>query len=543
MKQKRHNGQFQKWTTAIVLVFAFFAGCRKYDNITTGPKQDYEELKTKFFNTNSTADSEIRKLAADIKKQDSIFKFLPDFVRKNGLPKWDKVIYKTSSNSKVSGGQNSSVFTNSITASANSSSSTSNNDDQGVFFIPLQSQNSQEIKSYITAYKHNDSLYTYRLYNKDSLNAVQAGSTDTKNNLLNTQAVFGFFEKSINNVDSVNINAPVIATIKSVNISFDSPSSASSNNTVVTNSIASSSSCSMSISVTIEYSLEIWSDGNSAWIVESVSVSMEIVIDCSGGGGGGGCGCGGSSGGGSTGGVGYYDPTVGGYWWNYGSGWPWYTGGGGGYNDPNWYWWWTGGGGGTYIPSYYDYAVPPFTWTFSGDDGTTFTDPDPLIEPNFQFDPADNYETTYPRFTNMVKNLKTFVKNNPKVLNALQAYSGFSKQQILNHLTFGQGPTIKVEEMTGRYGFYNKNNGNKTLHIRASYVRGLEQAFLQSTQEATAFLLAVTILHEYVHLGTTQNNISEGIYDFGYGFERDAFNVIVDDDNAGTVVIKFSQYF
>lgn len=202
-----------------------------------------------------------------------------------------------------------------------------------------------------------------------------------------------------------------------------------------------------------------------------------------------------------------------------------------------------GGGGGTYVPSYNDYAVPPFTWNFNGDDGTTFTDPDPLIEPDFQFDPADNYETTYPRFTNMVKNLKTFVKNNPKVLNALQAYSGFSKQIILNHLTFGQGPTIKVEEMSGRFGFYNKNNGNKTLHIRASYVRGLEQAYLQSTQEGTAFLLAVTILHEYVHLGTTQNNISEGVYDFGYGFERDAFNVIVDDDNAGTVVIKFSKYF
>jgi hypothetical protein len=143
----------------------------------------------------------------------------------------------------------------------------------------------------------------------------------------------------------------------------------------------------------------------------------------------------------------------------------------------------------------------------------------------------------------MVKNLKTFVKNNPKVLNALQKYSGFSKQQILNHLTFGQGPNIKVEEMNGRFGFYNKNNGNKTLHIRASYVRGLEQSHLQSTQEATAFLLAVTILHEYVHLGTTQNNISEGVYDFGYGFERDAFNVIVDDDNAGTVVLKFSKYF
>ena len=87
----------------------------------------------------------------------------------------------------------------------NNSSSTSSNDDQGIFLIPLQSQNSNEVKSYITAYKHNDSLYTYRLYNKDSLNAIQAGSDVTKNNLLNTQSVFGYFEKSNNNIDSLNI--------------------------------------------------------------------------------------------------------------------------------------------------------------------------------------------------------------------------------------------------------------------------------------------------------------------------------------------------
>jgi hypothetical protein len=200
-------------------------------------------------------------------------------------------------------------------------------------------------------------------------------------------------------------------------------------------------------------------------------------------------------------------------------------------------------GGGPEIQTYFDYAVPPFTWIFNGDDGTSFNDDNPTEEPDFQFDPLDNYELTFPRFTNMVKNLKTFVKNNPKVLNALQIYSGFSKQQILNHLAFGEGPLIKVEEMKGRFGYFNKSNGNKTLHIRASYVRGLEQAFLKSTQEATAFLLAVTILHEYVHLGRTQNNLSEGVYDFGLGFERDAFNVIVDENNAGTVVIKFSQYF
>ncbi|TDE43297.1 hypothetical protein E0I26_11845 [Flavobacterium rhamnosiphilum] len=193
--------------------------------------------------------------------------------------------------------------------------------------------------------------------------------------------------------------------------------------------------------------------------------------------------------------------------------------------------------------TYFDFVKPPFTWTYTGDDGSAFTDLNPLKEPDFKFNFADNYETLYPRFVNMVKKLKTFVKNNPKVLAALQTYSNFRKEEILDHLTFGQGPIIKIEEMYGRYGFYNKEKGINTLHISASYVRGLEQAFLESTQEATAFLLAVTLLHEYVHLATQQNKISEGVYDFGKGFERDAFNVIIDYDNAGSVVIKFSKYF
>ena len=81
------------------------------------------------------------------------------------------------------------------------------------------------------------------------------------------------------------------------------------------------------------------------------------------------------------------------------------------------------------------------------------------------------------------------------------------------------------------------------MHVRASYVRGLEAAYLEKTKEGTAFLLAVSILHEFVHYGTFHNNISERVYDFGFDFERDSFNVIVDETNANEMVIKFSEYF
>jgi hypothetical protein len=118
----------------------------------------------------------------------------------------------------------------------------------------LQSQESGEIKAYITAYKHNDSLYTYRLYNRDSLNSIQAGSSVTKNNLLNTQAVFGYFENTINHTDSINITSPVQATLKNVDIRFSSTDSVAPGGNVA-NSLPAPDNCTFSISVFIEYTL------------------------------------------------------------------------------------------------------------------------------------------------------------------------------------------------------------------------------------------------------------------------------------------------
>jgi phage pi2 protein 07 len=132
MNKKKHNGHILKWTVAIVLAFVFFAGCRKYDSILLDTSPKYEELKSRFFNTNSTEDVEIKKLAGDIKKQDSIFQFLPDFVKKNGIPKWDKVFYKT--NRGLNLGIKESIISNSSSTAYEASNNESNNS-QGILFM------------------------------------------------------------------------------------------------------------------------------------------------------------------------------------------------------------------------------------------------------------------------------------------------------------------------------------------------------------------------------------------------------------------------
>ena len=228
----------------------------------------------------------------------------------------------------------------------------STNGDQGLFFIPLQSTNSSTIQSYITAYKHNDSLYTYKLYNKDSLNNIHPTSNVDKFKLLNTQAMLGVFEKSVNQKDSINVIAPTNGIIKNANVIFNENAG-----NVVSNTTNSTSSCEMKITISVTYE---WRDyvycyGGSCGSWFAVSVSMTIDISCDGGGGGGsgtgGSGTGGSGTGGSgTGGSGTSGNNN--YWWYYGSGWPYLNSGGntgtGGPNaslDPNWDWWWTLGGG------------------------------------------------------------------------------------------------------------------------------------------------------------------------------------------------------
>lgn len=336
---KRKTLHSSKWFLAFFTLLALFISCRKNETIGPDNELSKEELQKTFFNTATTNDTEIKKLAENIQKQKSLLKSLPEFARKNGIPKWDKVLYKT----KQAGGGQQTVKSSSSSVKTNTVSG--NGASQGVFFIPLQDENSKQVKSYITAYKHNDSLYTYRLYNKDSLNAIRPGSNTTKSNLLNTQAVFGYFEKTINNTDSVNVSSPTKATIKNVKINFDNPTNTNSVNGTGIKPM-SGDGCLVAMSVSIEYTITIWSDGSYS---EFVSVSMSIAFDCSGGGGGGS----GDFGDGSTT---YQTPNGGNYWWSYGTGWPYNTNGGGynnndpnynyaggpsGYFDPNWYWWWT----------------------------------------------------------------------------------------------------------------------------------------------------------------------------------------------------------
>lgn len=157
------------------------------------------------------------------------------------------------------------------------------------------------------------------------------------------------------------------------------------------------------------------------------------------------------------------------------------------------------------------------------------------VTPNFRMRKAD--QIRYPKFTSMVKNLKTTVINNPIILNKLIQYTGLSQSQILNKLTFGQGPQIElIPNLTGPSG---PNFGNfdhdtpEVININENFALGIDSAYLESTIQATSFLMAITILHEFVHYGNHLTGFDTNGNEMGNLFEIGVFGVIITKDNAG----------
>lgn len=147
----------------------------------------------------------------------------------------------------------------------------------------------------------------------------------------------------------------------------------------------------------------------------------------------------------------------------------------------------------------------------------------------------------YPRLTQMVKGLATYVKNNPNVLSALVSFSGLTKEQVLEKVQFGEGPQIKVSDDIEGFGLFSQSKPDE-LFLNGAYVRGLEQSVLDGTQQATAFLLAVTTLHEFVHWGRFLSGLPssgpKGV-EMGLEFERSAFKATISEVNAGKYALQF----
>ena len=164
-----------------------------------------------------------------------------------------------------------------------------------------------------------------------------------------------------------------------------------------------------------------------------------------------------------------------------------------------------------------------------------------LNSPYFKMRRLDQIK--YPKFTQMVKVLKAYVQSNPVILNKLIEISGMTQSQILDKLTFGQGPQIELIPgllVYGQpaFGAFDHSNPN-ILMVNENFAMGLQQTTNSVTEQATSFLLAVTILHEFVHYGNYLTGYDTNGQETGNLFENEVFGIKINKVTAHQYIVRF----
>ncbi|MCA6439135.1 MAG: hypothetical protein IM581_04355 [Chitinophagaceae bacterium] len=319
------------------------------------------QASQRFYASDKPLNSILINLQNSFKKQSGLNKDLSAFIKKNGVPVWDKTIYSLGSN----------IATGTSTVKTNSTSSQQLNTNsvgtsKGLFLIPLQSNDDGSIQSYITAYKHNDTSYTYRLYNKDSLDKIRPVDDSARAALRSTEAVFGVFEKSINNKDTINISGVQIRNARIV----AGPPQGGTTATAKSNGIKLNQDyCLMTVTMTLYFEWHYYSYSyGEHW--DLVGISIDIDVSCW------------SDGTGGSGNQGFEDPNNS-NWWDFGTGWPWNNPSLYSQSDP-WQFWWSGAQS---IPNFY--ASRTYLDTDDGDennndvgneDNSTYIDYDEITQ-------------------------------------------------------------------------------------------------------------------------------------------------------------------
>ena len=123
-------------------------------------------------------------------------------------------------------------------------------------------------------------------------------------------------------------------------------------------------------------------------------------------------------------------------------------------------------------------------------------------------DKIAEYISNYPKFTAVLRNDIPNVANNDVILNAINGLTDAPIDVIKDALKWGNGPEIIIEQLgtnesgdekNGVYRGHLFENAINILFIDVDLVLEFEQSDNDELSDALGFLLAVTVLHEYVH--------------------------------------------
>ena len=159
------------------------------------------------------------------------------------------------------------------------------------------------------------------------------------------------------------------------------------------------------------------------------------------------------------------------------------------------------------------------------------------IDPDGRYIISKEQAKKYPRLNLYLQKGIQGILDNPKIMAALRYAGRFTDEQIKEMVTYGKGPTINVQNIGDRYGYFDPNKNSETLNIDEEIVKELESAE-GFDADIYLFLTAVTILHESAHYGDDLAGNPEGNKrEDGNEFEKRAYGKVITELNVKEYLI------
>lgn len=146
---------------------------------------------------------------------------------------------------------------------------------------------------------------------------------------------------------------------------------------------------------------------------------------------------------------------------------------------------------------------------------------------------AFEYQKKYPRTMQVLRQIRGYAKSNPEILKALSEFSGYSTMEILNKLQYSNSSVLmEIRELQSlnKYSPEGLNNGSAAFRLSIENAEFLETLKTNAEIQAFSFFVAVTILHEFVHIGRINNKMPEP-REMGWGWEERAYGRTVNGDS------------
>lgn len=140
--------------------------------------------------------------------------------------------------------------------------------------------------------------------------------------------------------------------------------------------------------------------------------------------------------------------------------------------------------------------------------------------------------------------------NNTYIIDNILEYTDLTREQVIEHLRWGQGPTIEIVQVQNicsdcsdyTVGLFKTSSPN-TLFLDIDMINTME-ATQSGTIVGDAFIFWVgtTLLHEYVHFGDWVDQTQSG-FEEGQLFEEDTYGQDVDANNALQILLNNTKNY